>query len=152
MRPSARARERHAVVLQLDHRSGRFLAHELDRVLVAEPVRTFHGVVHVPAPVVVAHVAERGADAALRGDRMTSRGEQLRDARGRQARFGQAERGSQPCAAGADDEHVVGVIDDLVSTHSKATFSTAKIAAAATKKCAKADRISEKVFVPVDGT
>ena len=55
------ARERHAVVLELDDRGRRFLAHELDRVLVAEPVRPLDGVVEMEAPVVLAHVAERGA-------------------------------------------------------------------------------------------
>ena len=44
----------------------RFLAHVFDRVLVAEPVRAFDGVVHVPAPVVLAHVSERRAHTALR--------------------------------------------------------------------------------------
>jgi hypothetical protein len=49
--------ERHAEVLELDHDLGRHAAHELDRVLVAQPVRPLHGVVHVPVPVVLAHVA-----------------------------------------------------------------------------------------------
>ena len=84
--PVLGARERHAVVLQLDDGRRRLLAHELDGVLVAEPVRALHGVVHVPAPVVLAHVAERGADAALRGHGVAARGEQLGDAGGRQAR------------------------------------------------------------------
>ena len=111
------ARERHAVVLELDDRGRRLLAHELDGVLVAEPVRALDGVVHVPAPVVLAHVAERGADAALRGDRVAARREELGDAGGGQARFGQPERGAQAGAAGADDDDVVGVIDELVSAH-----------------------------------
>ena len=89
------ARERHAVVLELDDRGRRFLAHELDGVLVAEPVRTLDGVVEMEAPVVLAHVAERGRDAALRGHRVAARREHLGDAGGRQAGFGQAQRGAQ---------------------------------------------------------
>ena len=53
----------------------RHLAHVLDRVLVAEPVRALDRVVHVPEPVVLGHVAERGADAALRRDRVRARRE-----------------------------------------------------------------------------
>ena len=52
------ARERHTVVLQFDYRRNGFTTHILDGVLVAEPVGTFDGVVHVPLPVVGAHVAE----------------------------------------------------------------------------------------------
>ena len=77
------ARERHAVVLELDDRGRRFLAHELDGVLVAEPVRALDGVVEMEAPVVLAHVAERGGDAALRGHGMAARREHLREAGGR---------------------------------------------------------------------
>ena len=51
------ARKRHAIVLKLDNGVGRFLAHVLDSILIAEPVRAFDGVVHVPAPIVFAHVS-----------------------------------------------------------------------------------------------
>jgi len=62
------ARERHAPVLELIDRGRRVLAHVFDGVLVAEPVGALHRVVHVPAPVVLAHVAERGGNSALRCD------------------------------------------------------------------------------------
>ena len=62
------AREGHAVMLELVDRGRRLAAEIFDGVLVAEPVRPLDGVVHVPAPVVLAHVAERGGDAALRRD------------------------------------------------------------------------------------
>ena len=108
------ARERHAVMLELDDRRACLAAHVLDRVLVAQPVRALDGVVHVPAPVVLAHVAERGADAALRGDRVAAGGEHLGDAGGLQALLGQAEGGPQAGTAGADDDDVVGVVDNLI--------------------------------------
>src|SRR5207248_2997097 len=76
------ARERHTKMLELDYRFHRIAAHELDRVLVAEPVRPLDGVVHVPAPVVLAHIAERGADAALRRDGMAAGREDLADTGG----------------------------------------------------------------------
>jgi hypothetical protein len=59
--------KRHAHVLEVIHDLGRFTAHELNRVLVAKPIRAFDGVVEVIVPVVFAHVTERRADAALRG-------------------------------------------------------------------------------------
>ena len=60
------ARKRHAPVFEFDDRRNRLTTHVLDRVLIAEPVGTLDGVVHVPAPVVLAHVGERGGNAALR--------------------------------------------------------------------------------------
>ena len=108
------ARERQAPMLQLVDRFRRVAAQIFDGVLVAEPVGALHGVVHVPAPVVFAHVAERGGDAALRRDRMRARREHLGDAGGPQARFAAADDGAQPRAAGADDDDVVGVILDRI--------------------------------------
>ena len=75
--PDLGARERHAEMLELDDRRDRLAAHVFDRVLVAEPVRPLDRVVHVPAPVVVAHIAERGGDAALRRDGMAAGREHL---------------------------------------------------------------------------
>ena len=40
--------EGQTVVLELDDRGNRFAAHILDGVLIAKPIRTFNGVVHVP--------------------------------------------------------------------------------------------------------
>src|SRR5690606_15255830 len=111
------ARERQTVMLELDHRIRCVLAHELDRVLIAEPVRPLHGVVHVPAPIVLAHVAERRADAALCSDRMTARREHLRDARSRQTRMRQTECRTQSGATRADDDDVETMIDELIRAH-----------------------------------
>ena len=76
------ARERHAEMLQLDDRRHRIAAHEFDRVLVAQPIGPLDRVVHVPAPVVFAHIAERGADAALRRYSMAAGRKDLADAGG----------------------------------------------------------------------
>ena len=148
-------------MLELVDGGGRVAAQVLDGVLIAEPVGALHGVVHVPAPVVRPHVAERRGDAALRGDRVRARREHLRHAGGLEAGFGAAERRAQAGAAGADDDDVVGVVVDgiglavdgrrrggrlapsplrLVAPASaghlpqppKLSFSTAKIAIAAT--------------------
>src|SRR6516225_2884412 len=52
----------HAEMLELDDCGYRAATHVFDRVLITEPVRTFDGVVHVPAPVVRPDIAERSAD------------------------------------------------------------------------------------------
>ena len=108
------ARERHAPMLELVDRGGRVAHHVFDGVLVAEPVRPLDGVVHVPAPVVRAHVAERGGDAALRRDGMRAGREHLGDAGGAQAGLAAADHGAQARAAGADHDDVVGVIFDRI--------------------------------------
>ena len=101
-------------MLELDDRRDRLAAHVFDGVLVAQPVRPLDGVVHVPAPVVLAHVAERGADAALGRHGVAAGREDLGDAGGLQARLAHAEGGAQAGAAGADHDDVVGVVDDAV--------------------------------------
>ncbi len=60
-------REGHALMFQLDDRGDGLAHHVFDGILVAQPVRPLDGVVHVPAPVVLAHIAERGRNAALGG-------------------------------------------------------------------------------------
>ena len=89
-------------------------AHELDRVLVAEPIGALDGVVEVPAPVVLAHVAEGGAHAALGRHRVAAGRKHLRDARGGEAPGGEAEGRAQPGPAGADDDHVVGMLGERI--------------------------------------
>jgi hypothetical protein len=108
------AREGHAPMFELVHGRRRVADEVLDRVLVTEPIRPFHGVVHVPAPVVRTHIAERGRDAALRRDRVRACREDLRDAGGAQARLRAADRRPQPRPARADHDHVEGVVDDRV--------------------------------------
>ena len=98
--------ERHAEVLELVDDVRRLAAHELDRVLVAEPVAALDGVVEVVVPVVLAHVAERGADAALRRDGVRAGREHLRQHGDVEPREREAQRRLHPGAAGADDDDV----------------------------------------------
>ena len=109
-----RAGEGHAPMVQFVDRGRRVAAHVFDRVLVAEPIGALDGVVHVPAPVVRAHVAERRGNAALRRDRMRAGREDLRDARGAQPRLGAADAGAQTRAARANHDDVERVVGDRI--------------------------------------
>src|SRR5262249_48192119 len=90
-------------------------AHVFDGVLVAQPVRALDGVVHVPAPVVGAHVAERRRDAALRRHGVAARREHLGDAGGLETLDGHAEAGTKAIATGSNDHAIVLMIDGLVA-------------------------------------
>ena len=109
-----RARERHAPVLELVDGGGGIADEVFDGVLVAQPVRPLDGVVHVPAPIVLAHVAEAGGDAALGSDGVRARREDLGQAGRLEPGLGAAQRRAQARSAGPDDHNVVAVIDELV--------------------------------------
>ena len=137
------AREGHAPMFELiDGRRG--VAHEiLDGVLVAEPVGTLDGVVHVPAPVVLTHVSKARGDAALSRDGVRPGRKHLGHAGGLQSRLGAAQRRAQARAAGPDDDDIEPVVDDLISHgHSppriNATFRTQRMVRAMPPQQAKA--------------
>ena len=50
--------KRHTHVFQLNYGFRRCAAHKLNRILVAQPVRTFHGIVHMPIPTVFLHITQ----------------------------------------------------------------------------------------------
>src|SRR5258708_4842596 len=110
------ARERNAVMFQLQYRGHGLPAHVLDGVLVAEPIGTLDRVVHVETPIVaVAHIAEPRGHAALRGDSMTARREDFCDASRLQSRRGHSQCGPQPPAAGTADPPIIPVLNDFAS-------------------------------------
>jgi hypothetical protein len=111
------AREGHAPVFQLIDGLGGLADQVFDGVLVAQPVRPLDGVVHVPFPGILAHVAERGGDAALGRHGVGPGREDLGDAGDLQALLGGAERGAKARAPGADDDDVVFVINEFVVGH-----------------------------------
>src|SRR6266705_11958 len=104
--------ERHAEVLELVHELGRFAHHEFDRVLVAEPVRALHRIVHVPQPRVLAHVAERRADPALRRHGVRASREYLGKHCDAQARLRQLQRGAQASTARPHHDRVETALCD----------------------------------------
>jgi len=111
------AREGHAPVLKLVN-GGRCLATEIfDRVLVAEPVGSLDGVIHVPAPVILAHIAERSGDAALCGHRVRPGRENLGDTGRLQSGLGRAQSRAKARAACADYDNVVRMVYEFVIGH-----------------------------------
>ncbi len=101
-----RAVERQAHALEVEHRVDGLLGHDLRGVLVDEVVAALDRVERVPLPVVLLHVRERGAHAALRGARVRARGVELGDD-GRPDLAGRLQRRAHPGAACADDDDVV---------------------------------------------
>jgi hypothetical protein len=93
-------------VLKLDHHFVSLFAHEFDRVLVAEPVGTLDGIVHVPRPVILLGIAERGSHTTLRRNRVRTRREDLGQHSRLQAGFGQLDSRTQTGATGTDDHRI----------------------------------------------
>jgi hypothetical protein len=114
-RPGLGAAERHAEMLEFDDRGDRLATHVFDRILVAEPVGASDRVKHVPTPIVLFHIAECGADAALRGDRGAAGREYLGDAGGIEPGGDHAEGRAQSGAAAAEYDDVEGMVDNIVA-------------------------------------
>src|SRR5690606_14913544 len=86
------------------------VAHELDRVLVTQVVATLDRVERVPLGMVLFEVAQRRADAALRGARVRACGIELRQDRGAEISVArQVQGGHEARTAAAHDERVVVV-------------------------------------------
>ena len=111
------AAEGNAVVLKFVDGGRRFTRQIFHGVVVAQPVRTFDGVIHVPLPRVRAHVLERSGNAALGCHGMRAGGKNLGDAGGIKTLLGHAERGAQTRAASANHHHVEFVVDQFVIGH-----------------------------------
>src|SRR6185369_12876284 len=114
------AAERKAHMLELDDCRRGLADHIFDRVLVAEPIGALHRIVHVPGPMVRAHIAKRGRDSALSCYGVAPRREDLGDAGGLQSLLRSPHGRAQARAAGSDDNHVITMIDDLVGAHALA--------------------------------
>src|SRR4051794_12005540 len=57
--------EWHTKVFKLVYDLGCLPTHEFDSILIAQIVRTFDGIEHVPVPIIFRHVAKRRTDTAL---------------------------------------------------------------------------------------
>mmetsp|Transcript_5685 Transcript_5685/g.12410 ORF Transcript_5685/g.12410 Transcript_5685/m.12410 type:complete len:630 (-) Transcript_5685:553-2442(-) len=100
----------HSEGFQFHDRLGGLPAHVVNGVLIAEPIASLHGVVHVPPPVVFRHVSESGVDSSLGRNRVGSRWEQFRHAGGLESGLGKAHGGTQSASSGTDHHGVVFVV------------------------------------------
>ena len=108
------ARERYAGMFELVYGCRCLASEVLDSVLIAEPVRTLHGVVHMPRPVIGRVVAERGRDTALRRNGVRSGREHFRDIGSAQSALRRAHRRAKTRSACAHDHHVVSMVGNRV--------------------------------------
>lgn len=123
------AREGHAIVLKLVNRLRRLAGEVFHRIGIAEPVRALDGIVKVPLPAVGAHVAKRGGDAPLGGNRMRAGRKDLRDTGRSQPLLGHAKRRPKARATGANHDDIVFMGLKFVGSHSSIPHSAIRASA-----------------------
>lgn len=99
-----------AVVLEFDDGGGSLTGHVVDSVLVTKPVGALDGIVHVPSPVVLVHVAKGGVDTTLSSDSVGSGREELGDTGSVEASLGETKGSTETGTAGTDDDGIVLVV------------------------------------------
>ena len=114
--------KRHAHVLQLNHRFGCAATHKFNGILIAQPVRPFYGVIHMPIPAVFLHIAQRGGNAALRSYGVRTGGKHFRQNSGIQTGFGQLQCGAQTGTAAADN-HGIKLANGKTHTNPQITLT-----------------------------
>ena len=72
--------------------------------------------------IAFAHVIERRANAALRGNSVRARWENLGNTGRLQSGSGHAKRGAQTCAASANNNNVILMVSDFIRTHNLHPF------------------------------
>src|SRR5690606_15683616 len=90
------------------------LAHKGNGVLIAQPVGTADGVIHMPLPAVAPTVAKCSINAALCGYGMAACGWNFRDNGSLKYVAGSGYGGAQACATGTDNHHVITMTDGMV--------------------------------------
>lgn len=95
------SRERYTIVLKLYDSSGGLAAHVLDRVLITQPIAALHSIITVPAPVVSVGISNGSVDTTLSRNRVRTGREQLGDASGIEASFGQTQSSAKTSASSA---------------------------------------------------
>jgi hypothetical protein len=85
----------HAVGLELQNSLWGLSAHVVNGVLITEPVTPLYGVISVPSPVILVHIAERSVDTSLCGYSVRSGGEQLGNTGGFKTLLNQTEGSSE---------------------------------------------------------
>jgi len=101
-------------VLQLDDTVGSLATHVVDSILVSEPVRSLDSIVHVPSPVILAHVSESSVDTSLGSNGVGTGGEKLGDTSSVETSLSETESSAETGTTGTDDKGIVGVVNDGV--------------------------------------
>ena len=99
-------------MFEIVNRLDGFPAEDLHGVLVSQVVAALDGVEHVPFPMVFFHIAERGANTALRRSRVRARGIELAQHRDVPVP-GHLQRGHQAGAPRSHD-HCVILLDHVI--------------------------------------
>src|SRR5665647_2432206 len=108
------AGEGHPRMFQLEDRGDGLPAHVLDRILIAEPIRPFDRIVHMPLPTVFAEIAKTGCNATLGGNRVTACRKHFCNASSCQACLDGALSSAQTGTAGTDDNDIKRMVDEFV--------------------------------------
>jgi hypothetical protein len=58
--------ERHAVRFKFKNSFRSLSGHVVNGILITEPITTLHGVIEVPSPIILMHVAKSGIDTTLK--------------------------------------------------------------------------------------
>ncbi len=111
------AAEGHSVMLQLNDGTWRFLRHVFNGVLITQPVGAFDGVIVMPPPVVLAHVAQGGVDATLSSHCVGSRGEELGDASGFKTVLNKTYCGTKTGTSRSNNQSIISVVDDFIAAN-----------------------------------
>ncbi len=104
------SREWASVILQLNDGSWCLSRHVVNSILVSKPIRTLHGVVHVPSPVILVHVAKSGVDSSLCGYGVGSSWEELGNTSSVESSLGKTESCAKTSSTGTDDDGIILVV------------------------------------------
>ena len=110
-------RERHAVVFKLVHRFWGFACEVFHRIGVTQPVRALDRVIHMPLPVIGAHVGQRRRDTALRRNRVRTGRENFGHAGCFQPLLCHAKCRTQASAASPHDNDIIFMRFIFICSH-----------------------------------
>ncbi len=108
----------HSKGFKLNHRLGSLSAHVVNRILITKPITSLDSVVHVPPPIVLAHVSKSGVNSSLCRNGVGSRWEELGDTGRLESGFTKSHGSSQSTTTGTDDNGIVFVVyHSIVTLH-----------------------------------
>ena len=108
------AGKRNAIMLKFINGSRCMLTKIFDGVLVAEPIRPLYGIIHVPAPIIFAHIAKGCRNPTLGGHGMGTGWKYFGNTCRLKARLSCTKCGTKPCAAGAHHHNIISVVNQLI--------------------------------------